>query len=188
MSVISCGRNLVLIGMMGAGKSAVAAELARRLGRERIDTDELVESELDQTIPEIFAQRGERAFREAEARMCRHVGTIHGAVVAVGGGAVLDPANVTALGATGDVVWLDATPEALVERVGGGDERPMLADDDVSARVRQLAGQRRERYCRSAAVRVDTTDRDVADIATEILDWARHRPGLLAREEREEIA
>jgi hypothetical protein len=54
--------------------------------------------------------------------------------------------------------------------------------------VRQLAGQRRERYRRSAAVRVDTTGRDVADIATEILDWARRRPGLLAREEREEIA
>lgn len=188
MSVIYPGRNLVLIGMMGSGKSAVAAELARRLGRELVDTDELVESELGLTIPEVFAQRGERAFREAEAMMCRHVGTIHGTVVAVGGGAVLEPANVTALRATSDLVWLDATPEAIVERVGTGGDRPLLDADDVLARVRELSQQRREAYRRAASVRVDTTGRDVVDIAEAILDWARRRPGLLAREEREEIA
>lgn len=188
MSVIYPGRNLVLIGMMGAGKSAVAAELAGRLGREMVDTDQLVESELGLSVPEVFAQRGERAFREAEGLMCRHVGTIHGTVVAVGGGAVLEPANVTALRATGELVWLDATPKAIVERVGAGEGRPLLASDDVVARVRELGDQRREAYRRAASVRVDTTGRDVADIADEILAWARRRSGVLAREEREEIA
>lgn len=190
MSVIYPGRNLVLVGMMGAGKSAVAAELGHRLGREVLDTDAMVEAELGATIPELFAEAGgERRFREAEAAMCRHVGTIHGVVVAVGGGAVTNPANVTALRATGDLVWLDADPEALAERVGDGTGRPLLAGvDSVPARMRELHGQRREVYRRAAGLQVDTTDRAVADIADDILMWARRQPGLLAREEKEAIA
>lgn len=190
MSVIYPGRNLVLVGMMGAGKSAVAAELGHRLGREVLDTDAMVEAELGTTIPELFAvEDGERRFREAEATMCRHVGSIRGVVVAVGGGAVTSDANITSLRGTGDLVWLDADPETLAERVGDGTGRPLLAGaESVSARVRELYGQRREVYRRAAGLHVDTTDRAVADIADEVLEWARRRPGLLAREEKEAIA
>jgi shikimate kinase len=190
MSVIYPGRNVVLIGMMGAGKSVVAEELAGRLGRELLDTDAMVEDELGKPIPEIFAEDGgERRFREAEAMMCRHVGTLRGRVVAVGGGAVTNPENVTALRATGDLVWLDADPEVISERVGDGTDRPLLADaEDVSARVRELHRRRWETYRRASALKVDTTDRTVADLAGEILAWAQRQPGLLAREETERIA
>lgn len=188
MSVIYPGRNIVLVGMMGTGKSAVAREVGTRLGRDVVDTDAMIEAELGKSIPEIFEQDGERAFRETEAEICRYVGTIRGVVVAVGGGAVVEPANVTSLRATGDLVWLDATPEVIAKRVGDGSDRPVLADaHDVPGRVRELHGKRREAYRRAAALHVDTTDRTVPDIAAEILTWAQRQPGLLAREEREAI-
>lgn len=190
MSVIYPGRNIVLIGMMGTGKSAVGRELAGRLGRELLDTDAMVADELGASIPDIFAEDGgERRFRDAEAMLCRHVGTLRGRVVAVGGGAVTNPENVTALRATGDLVWLDADPEVIAARVGDGVERPLLADaEDVPARVRELHKRRWETYRRASALQVDTTDRAVADIADEILAWAGRQSGLLAREEKERTA
>lgn len=189
MSVIYPGRNIVLVGMMGTGKSAVARVAAERLGRDVVDTDALIEAELGKTIPEVFATDGERVFRDTEAQMCRHVGSIRGVVVAVGGGAVVNPANVTSLRATGDLVWLDATPEVIAKRVGDGTDRPVLADaHDVAARVRELHGARYDVYRRAAALHVDTTNRSIDDIAGEILSWAQRQPGLLAREEKETLA
>lgn len=186
MSVLAPGRNIVLIGMMGAGKSAVGRILADRLERPFVDTDELVEAEVGKPVERIFAEDGERTFRDLEAMVIRHVATTRGQVVSVGGGAVLNPANVTTLRATGDLVWLDATPEVLAERVGEGADRPLLAGaDDVLGAIRGLHDRRHNTYRKVTATRVDTSDRRVDDVASDVLAWARRRAGLLARDERD---
>lgn len=189
--MLSPGRNIVLIGLMGTGKSAVGRDLAGALGRPFVDTDAVVTHESGRSIRELFAHEGESGFRRREAEAVRHVSALRGQVIAVGGGAVLDPANVTALHATGDLIWLDASPTDLASRlsqVQGDPSRPLLAEvaGDASATAERLAGLQQERaeaYRRAAAHRIDTSGRDVQQVAAAVLEWARRRPGLLSREE-----
>jgi shikimate kinase len=188
MSVLSPGRNIVLIGLMGSGKSVVGKRIARALGRPFVDTDDVVEHEARRTIAEIFAEEGERAFREHESAAVRQVAALRGQVIAVGGGAVLNPANVTQLRSTGDLVWLDAAAEVLRERLerGGAARRPLLADaENLGLRIAVIAEERRPAYERAADHVINTNSRSLDQIADDVLDWSRGRPGLLAREERD---
>ncbi len=190
MSLITPGRNIVLIGLMGSGKSTVGRVLAERLGRPFMDTDEIVQRETGRTITELFASVGERDFREHEAAAVRWVSALRGQVIAVGGGAVLDPRNVTQLRATGDMVLLTAPPDVLRVRLEGAGvaSRPLLeGEPDLAARLAALGEERADAYKAAAATSVDTTGRGPEDVAEEILVWARSRPGLLSREELESI-
>lgn len=186
MDAITPGRNLVLIGLMGAGKSTVGRLLAELLGRPFFDTDALVEKEAGRTVPEIFAEQGERVFRSLEAEVVRAVSALRGRVIAVGGGAASTPGNVTQLRMSGDLVLLDAEPAVLAERTAGTEgERPLLdGAGDQAARLAELRRQRDGDYTRAAAVTVRTDGRTPEDIAGEILAWAVHQPGLLAADER----
>jgi shikimate kinase len=189
VSILSPGRNLVLIGLMGTGKTSVGRLLAERLGRPFADTDDVVRAETGLDIPELFAQHGERGFREHESAAVRHVSALRGQVIAVGGGAVLDPRNVTNLRSTGDLVLLAAPADVLRTRLQGEGAagRPLLSDaEDLTERLALLGEQRAEAYRSAAATTVQTAGRTREEIAEEILDWARSRPGLLAREEREQ--
>lgn len=181
---ITPGRNLVLIGMMGTGKSAVGRRVAERLQRPFVDTDRRIERETRRSIPELFEEVGERGFRAHEAEVIRHLSSVRGQVISLGGGAVTDPANVTNLRMSGDLVWLDASPEVIALRVGDGRDRPLLAGvRDIKAHVRRLAEERHEAYRQAAHRRVDTTDRRVSEVVDEVLRFARNQPGLLSREE-----
>ena len=183
MSVIAPGRNLVLIGLMGAGKTTVGRLLAERLGRPFTDTDALVEAEEGVTIDEIFVARGERHFRELEAAMVRHVAALRGQVIAVGGGAVMDPANVTHLRSTGDLILLDGNPDELAERVGDGAGRPLLEGGAAAERLARLRTERAAAYADAASGVVDTSGRSAAEVADAVLAWAHRQPGLLSRDE-----
>ena len=183
MSLIAPGRNLVLIGLMGAGKTTVGELLARRLQRRFVDTDHDVEREAGATVAELFAGEGERGFRRREAAAIRHVAALRGQVIAVGGGAVLDPANVTQLRATGDLVLLAADVDVLAERVGGDPARPLLAEHDTADRLEALHSERAEAYAAAAAHTIDTTDLTPTEIVDQVVAWARRRPGLLSADE-----
>ncbi|CAN5317085.1 shikimate kinase [soil metagenome] len=183
MSMLSPGRNLVLIGLMGAGKTTVGRLLAQRLERPFVDTDDVVERHSGRTIAQLFAE-GERVFRDQEAAAVRHVSALRGQVIAVGGGAVGDPMSVTNLRSTGDMVVLDAMASVLAGRVRDPEGRPMLAGaEDLTSRLAELQQARREDYRRAALFTVDTSGRTPDEVADEILEWARTRPGLLARGE-----
>lgn len=187
MSVIAPGRNLVLIGMMGSGKSTVGRRLAQELRRPFVDTDRLVEQDARRTVAEVFAELGERGFRELEAAAVRAVSTLRGQVVAVGGGAVLDPQNVTQLRSTGDLVWLAADPRELARRVveGRGPRRPLLdAVEDPFAEVAGLAARREAAYRAAASHVVRTDGLTLDDVVDVVATWARVRAGLLSRDER----
>ncbi len=165
------GRKCVLlVGMMGAGKTTVANLLAARLGWPLVDTDGIVEERSGASVAQIFARDGEAAFREAEALAIADVVTAdEPLVVSVGGGAVLSEANRQGLRAAGTVVWLRARPATLAARVGHGNSRPLLSGSGLEpqAALEQLAGER-EGYYRDAAglvVDVDGLSADeVADV------------------------
>lgn len=188
MSVLAPGRNLVLVGLMGAGKSTVGRILAERLGRPFADTDALVAERLGMALADAIRASGERSFRRTEAEAVREVAAIRGQVVAVGGGAVVDPANVTHLRATGDVVWLEASAWELADRLAGdGGARPLLdgaTGTALAGRLEELADQREDAYRAAATHRVATDGLSAEQVADSVLDWALAQPGLLSREER----
>jgi shikimate kinase len=127
--------NVYLVGMPGSGKSSVGLELARLLNLPFVDLDRTIELDEGSPIPEIFERGGETAFRRAEARALREAGSAAGAVIACGGGTVLDPANRAVLASTGTVVYLEASLETLARRVGTGAGRPLISDDGDLGRL-----------------------------------------------------
>ncbi|MGI8686492.1 MAG: shikimate kinase [Acidimicrobiales bacterium] len=148
-------RRILLVGMMGAGKSTVGRALAGRLDWVYLDSDEQVMLRTGRTVPELFAERGEGSFRAEEKRVLDEAVTSGGpAVVSVAGGAVLDPDNREAIRGGGTVVWLRAAVETLAARVGTGAGRPLLGDDPAAALAR-LYEERRPLYAELADLVVD---------------------------------
>ena len=118
-------RSLYLTGFMGAGKTCVGEILAGRLNFAFIDTDDLVVAKAGMAIPQIFATKGEAAFRDLERQIC--LSMPEGAVVALGGGAFMDPAIRRDIGRRGISVFLDWPFEVLLARIGNDPERPLSA-------------------------------------------------------------
>lgn len=193
-------RNLVLYGMMGAGKSTVARLVALRLGRPMVDTDTEVECRAGKTIPTIFTADGEPAFRALERQVIAEVACRDGQVVAVGGGAVLDDDNLAALKARGALVWLKAPAEVLAGRLapaagpaGGGPGeagvlRPLLAGRQASvgqltARLEELLAERNGAY-RSAATCVVDAAASPAEVADAVVAWSQTAGEVLTAAER----
>ena len=140
--------NIVLIGMPASGKTTVGRLLAERRGRTFIDTDDWIVKKAGKSIPDIFAQQGEAAFRALESDAIREAGALTGAVIATGGGAVLRQENVIALKQNGKVFFLDRSPEFLSPGTG----RPLFADPRQAF---QLYAQREPLYRAAADVTVD---------------------------------
>ncbi len=160
--------NIILTGFMGAGKTSVGQLVAERLGLTFVDLDDRIAAAAGKSIPAIFAEDGEAAFRDLESAACREVGAAAGLVVATGGGAALRASNREALLLAGTVICLEAAPEAILERVGGAGERPMLGDGDRAARIRQLLAERAEAYA-ALPHHVDTTGLTIEQVAERIL-------------------
>jgi shikimate kinase len=161
-------RRVLLVGMMGAGKSTVAALLAAQLGWPVIDTDTIVERKAGATVAEIFARDGEGVFRAAEAGAISDLQTCgQPLVVSVGGGAVVSEANRVALRAAGTVVWLRARPATLAARVGSGESRPLLSRGGLEpeAALGQLAAEREGCYRDAADLVVDVDDASADEVA-----------------------
>jgi shikimate kinase len=150
--------HLLLVGMMGAGKTTVARIVAARLDRPHVDTDGEVERIAGSSVSEIFSARGEAEFRALEARALADVlaGAVP-AVISVGGGAVLDASSRAALRDGGTVVWLRARPETLARRVGRNADRPLLAgaDGGPAAALARIDDERRALYQEVASVVLD---------------------------------
>jgi shikimate kinase len=169
---------IVLTGFMGTGKSEVGRRLAARLGRAFVDTDQLVEREAGKSVAAIFADDGEPAFRARERDAVATAAAHRDAVIAVGGGAVLDATNVARLREAGVVVCLSAAPETILRRVGDAAKRPLLAGGDPRAAIERLLAARKPSYDAAADLTVDTTERAVEDVVEEI----RERIGRFERE------
>lgn len=171
----------VLVGPPGAGKSTVGAALAERLGVALHDTDAAIEAEAGRTISDIFIEEGEPAFRDLErAEVARALDEERG-VVALGGGAVMDPTTRAALVGHA-VVFLDVSIADASRRIGFDRSRPLLAVNPRASWVAMM-NDRRPVYEEVAAVRVDTAGRTPDDIADEVIARLRE---LAEWEERAE--
>ena len=159
-------KNLVLVGMMGTGKSTVGKSCAEALGMEFVDTDAVIEEREGASIPEIFKSRGEAAFRELERNVVKEFAEKYGQVIATGGGTVLCLENATALARNGYIVWLKASPEAILMRIGDVSNRPLLASaKDPLKKISKLIEQRKEHYQRVANVSINTAPDTYPDIS-----------------------
>jgi shikimate kinase len=148
---------------MGSGKTTAGRALAARLGRVFVDTDALVEAEAGTTIADLFATRGEPAFRALEKRAIERAALTPGAVVSLGGGALLDPENVALVKRAGTLVHLAATPATIERRLAAATDRPLLG----AAPLADLLARRAPGYAR-ADVRVDTDSSTPEQVAEAI--------------------
>jgi shikimate kinase len=143
-------RAVVLVGMMGSGKSSVGKRLAARLGLAFVDADSEIETAAGMTIPEIFAQRGEAEFRDGERRVIsRILATRRPLVLATGGGAFMNAETRQRIAELGISVWLKAEPEVLMRRVRKRSNRPLLQTADPEGTLRRMLAEREPVYALS---------------------------------------
>lgn len=148
-------RNLVLVGFMGSGKSSVGRILSSLTGFALVDTDTLVAQEAGQSISAIFKQHGEDHFRALETKVLQSLVGRIGLIVATGGGVITAEENRQLLPQIGPVVWLDASPEQLHQRVKHS-KRPLLQTDNPRRTLEELYRQREPLYREAATVRIDS--------------------------------
>ncbi len=162
--------HLVLVGMMGAGKSTVGRILSERLGRPLVDTDQRIEASTGKTVRQIFADEGEPAFRALETQVLREsLDQDDPSVIAAAGGVVLDPENRRLLvESEARVVWLRADTALLVERVRNGAHRPLL-DEDPATVLQRMAETRGDLYREVADLIVTVDGRPANEVAEAVL-------------------
>ena len=168
--MIAPDQHLVLVGMMGVGKTTVARVLSDRLDRQVLDSDAIIERRTGRTVREIFATDGEAAFRALETEvLAEALASPVPCIVAAAGGVVLSPANRVALRESGArVVWLCADPATLVERVRSGGHRPLL-DQDPAGTLQRMFAEREPLYREVADAIVLVDGRSVTDVVEAIL-------------------
>jgi shikimate kinase len=162
-------RSIVLIGMMGAGKSSVGRCLQQRTGLPSFETDEIVVSGLGISISEIFSKYGERRFREVETQVLHEFMPSEPAIIVTGGGIVLREENLDLLKQFGAVVWLDADKATLFKRALRTGNRPLLQAKNPRKAFVQTLEARLPLYAKTADIRVDTSMFTSEEVAVAIL-------------------
>lgn len=160
--------NIILCGFMATGKSTVGKLLAKRTGYEFLDMDAVIEKEEGISIPQIFASRGEPAFRSLETRLVERLAGATGLVIATGGGTIVNPANLEKLKSCGAVITLTADIPTILQRAGTGEDRPMLQAEDRVERIKSLMQQRAAAYAQADIV-LDTSSLTIEDVARQIM-------------------
>ena len=166
--------SLALIGFMGTGKTAVGRRLAEKLGKEFIELDSLIEKKAGMSIPEIFRTDGEIRFRELEIEATREIAAKKNAVIACGGGIVLNKINIDRLKKEYVIVCLTASLAAILKRTSGDKNgRPLLAVADREREIKELLKFRKPYYERSAELTVNTSMMSINTTADKIIKLLR---------------
>jgi shikimate kinase len=173
------GRPLVLVGMMGAGKTTVGRRLAQRLGRRFIDSDDEIEKAANMSIEEIFASHGEGEFRSGEARVIARILREHDIVLATGGGAFVNAETRDLVKSSAISIWLKADFEVLFQRVSRRSNRPLLKTADPRQSLKTLIEARYPIY---AEADITVTSREVpqdvvaADVVSSVTAYLQTEP------------
>lgn len=160
-------KNVVLVGFMGTGKTAIGKRLAHQLKMKYISTDDIIEEKERRPIAEIFAKEGEPYFRKAEKEVVREVSGMDNVIIAAGGGVVLDNENLKNLKVKGILICLNAAAEDILERTKRYTHRPLLNVPDPLGKIRELLAERGP-YYRRADYQVDTSGKGADRVADEI--------------------
>ena len=171
--------NIVLIGYRGVGKSSVGRKLALCLQRKFIDTDVLIEERQQRSVSEIVKSQGWEHFRQMEKSIVEEIAEQDHLVIATGGGAVLDPENISAFKKNGMIVWLSADGKALQERMAGDsrtvDQRPSLTGKGTLEELEEMIAFRTPFYQRAMEVQLDTSAMSVEAVVISIFSILRER-------------
>jgi len=180
-SCLSGGRNLVLIGYRATGKTTVGVLLARKLSRDFVDLDETLEQEMGRSITDLVAEQGWPEFRRREKEIVARYGLPQGRVLATGGGVVLDPENVQILREHGVVVWLQAGPGTIRDRLSRDrvqeDQRPSLTGSGTLDEVEEVLRTREPLYHAAAHIIIDTCGQTAEQVAEKALAAVRKTSG-----------
>ena len=171
--------SIALIGFMGVGKTVVGKVLAEKLGKKFIELDSLIGQRARKSIPDIFQQDGEIAFRELEIEVTREVSRGENLVIACGGGIVLNKINIDRLRQQSRIVYLTAPPEVVLERVSDDrGKRPLLKATDKALNIRELLEFRKPFYERAADITIDTSKLDTGSVAGQIIEKLKADEGF----------
>jgi shikimate kinase len=168
-------RNIVLVGFMGTGKTAVANMLATMTDMKLVEMDAVIEKTAGKPITQIFAEDGEAAFRKIEHNLAATLSTPEASIISTGGGVVLNPDNIRLLSEGGLVVCLQASVDEILRRVENDMDRPLLQTNDRKGKVLALLSQRQKLYD-NIPFQILTDGRSVENIAQEILAKYRSDP------------
>jgi shikimate kinase len=161
-------RPIVLVGLMGAGKSTVGRRLARRLGLPFVDSDDAIEDAAGYSAAEVFERYGEADFRDGERRLVARLVEGDVRVIATGGGAYVDPRTRKLLNERAITVWLDAPVDVLADRTGRRDTRPLLRNNDRRGTLERLSQERGPAYA-EAHIRIRSGNGAHKDVVESIL-------------------
>ncbi len=162
--------NVALIGFMGTGKTTVGKVLAEKLEGKFVELDSLIEQKAGKSIPEIFQQDGEAAFRELEIEVTKEISTGGNLVIACGGGIVLNKINIDRLKSNSVIVYLTASPNIILKRtMSDGEGRPLLNVSDRASEIRELLRFRKPFYERAADITTNTSKLDINSVAEQII-------------------
>lgn len=171
--------NIALIGFMGTGKTVVGQVLAKKLNKQFIELDRLIEQKAGRAIPEIFQQSGEIAFRELEIEATREVSRGTNSVIACGGGIVLNKINIDRLRESSVIICLTASPETILERVSNKEgQRPLLEVDNPALTIHELLRFRAPFYEQAADITIDASRLDIDAVAEQVIDRLKEDESL----------
>jgi shikimate kinase len=172
-------KTVALVGMMGAGKTAVGKAVAAQLGVDFLDSDAEIEKAANMTIPEIFERDGEPFFREKESQVINRLLDSAPCVLSTGGGAFLAPRNREAMSAKGVSVWLDAEIDVLWARVKNKDTRPLLRTENPYETLKSIYTARVPIYRLADVTVVSEYDVSIEDMAQRVVDALSQRPDVI---------
>lgn len=183
LMAVEVRKTIVLVGMMGAGKTAVGRALAARLDVPFLDSDAAIVEAANMSIAEIFARYGEPFFREKETRVIRRLLEEERCVLSTGGGAFMAATNRQMIHDMGVSVWLDADLDLLWQRVRGKDTRPLLRTENPRATLRALYEARTPLYAQADLAVRARADYSIEDMAQAVLEALAARPDVLGETE-----
>lgn len=172
----SIKKNIVLTGFMGTGKTTAGLLVSKKLGREFIDIDQLIEAGEKMSISGIFKKNGETFFRDIETRYIKEVSLLLGKVISTGGGAVLRKENMDCLRGNGIIICLKASAETVLRNISGNMDRPLLAEPDPLKRIHELL-EYREKYYRDCDSEIIIDKLLPEQVAEAVIEQARKIAG-----------
>ncbi len=166
--------NIFLIGPMGAGKTTIGRQVAKKLSYQFYDSDHEIEKRTGVNIPLIFELEGEDGFRKRESQVISELVLLKNIVLSTGGGSVLDQENRNALQNNGYVIYLKSTAEKLYKRTAGDKRRPLLQTDDRLSKIKNILTEREPIYLSVANEVIDTHELGIKQITEKILESMRN--------------
>lgn len=163
--------HIVLIGFMGTGKTTVGKMLSQMLGRASLDVDQLVEAQMNMPVSRIFERYGEKHFRELEHSAVAEISQSEEPIIlCTGGGVVLNRKNIEYLKRNGVIIWLQASPETIYQRISEEATRPLLRNDMSVQTIQRILSERYELYAEAGDINIPTDNRTVEVICHEIIE------------------